>query len=188
MFIIQQSIQTEFEVKKSKFISHLVSYDSFDNRLNELKALHPKARHFVTASRYVNAFDQVVESFGDDGEPKGVAGMPTLKVLQGHDIVNAALITVRYFGGIKLGTGGMARAYADTANLAVSEAKLSEYIKPFQTSLAIAYNDLSRLEHMCGGYDDVSILERAYETDGIRVVLGGREASVIQVIAAFSNQ
>lgn len=188
MFIIQKSTQTELEVKKSKFISHLVPYESFESRLNELKALHPKARHFVTASRHVNAFDRVVESFGDDGEPKGVAGMPTLKVLQGHDIVNAALITVRYFGGIKLGTGGMARAYADAANLAVSEAKLCEYIKPFQTSLAVAYSDLSRLDHMCGGYDDVIVLERVYEADGIRVTLEGREASVLQVVAVFSNQ
>jgi uncharacterized YigZ family protein len=187
MFTTQTETQTQYEVNKSKFLSHVVPITQFEKRLAELKALHPKARHFVTASRHLNAYDQVVESFSDDGEPKGVAGMPTLKVLQGQDVINAAVITVRYFGGIKLGTGGMARAYADAANLAVGEAPLEEYIKPYREQLTVAYNDLSRLEHAVGGYDDVGIESRDYGAEGIAVQLKGREASVREIISGFRN-
>ena len=109
-------------------------------------------------------------------------------MLQGTGIVNAAIITVRYFGGIKLGTGGMARAYADAANLAVSRAALREYIKPFRTELSIDYNELSRLEYVCNGLDDVEIIFREYEANGIRAVLGGRESSVLQIVGSFRNQ
>lgn len=179
--------QTQYEIKKSKFLSHLVPIEQFEKRLAELKTLHPKARHFVTASRHMNSYDQVVESFSDDGEPKGVAGMPSLKVLQGQDLINIAVITVRYFGGIKLGTGGMARAYADAANLAVGEAPLEEYIKPYCEALTIAYNDLSRLEHAVGGYDDIEIESREYGAEGIVVRMGGRETSVRAVVAGFRN-
>ena len=188
MFITRNETATEYEIKKSKFLSFLLPIEQFEKRLAELKALHPKARHYVTATRSINAYDQVVESFSDDGEPKGVAGMPTLKVLQGHSLVNIGVITVRYFGGIKLGTGGMARAYADAANLAVSEAVLEEYIKQYAESIDIAYNDLSRLEHAVGGYDDVTIQSRDYGASGITVRLQGRERSVGEVLRGFRNE
>ena len=108
------------EEKKSKFHSFLVPYSQFEEKLEELKKSHPKARHFVTAFRYLNEYGQIVEGSSDDGEPKGTSGKPTLKVLQGHNLVNVAIITVRYFGGTLLGTGGLVRAYSDVANLAVA--------------------------------------------------------------------
>ncbi len=188
MFTIRNEIQTEYEIKKSKFISHLLPVEAFEKRLAELRTLHPKARHFVSASRQMNEYDQVVESFSDDGEPKGVAGMPTLKVLQGQDMINVAVITVRYFGGIKLGTGGMARAYADAANLALGAASPEEYIKPYCETLEIAYNELSRLEHAVGGYGDVAIESREYGAGGIAVRLSGREGSVREVASGFRNE
>lgn len=185
MLTIQHETATEYEIKKSKFLSHLVPIDDFESRLAELRALHPKARHFVTASRHMNEYDQIVESFGDDGEPKGVAGMPTLKVLQGRDLINVAVITVRYFGGIKLGTGGMARAYADAANLAVENASPEEYIKPYRESLSIPYNELSRLEHTVAAYEDAAIESREYGAEGIIAVVGGREKSVREIVAGY---
>ena len=188
MLTIQNEAVTEYEIKKSKFLSFLVPVGQFEKRLADLRAAHPKARHFVTASRYINAYDQVVESFSDDGEPKGVAGMPTLKVLQGNALINVGIITVRYFGGIKLGTGGMARAYAEAANLAVGEATLEEYIKSYEAVMDIAYSDLSRLEHAVAGYDDVVIASREYGSQGIRLLLRGRECSVMEIITGFRNE
>ncbi|HSR74465.1 MAG TPA: YigZ family protein, partial [Sulfurovum sp.] len=78
----------------------------FEGLQSKLKVEHPKANHVVYALRYLNEFDQVVENFSDDGEPKGCAGTPALNVLRGEGLVNCAVLIVRYFGGIKLGTGG----------------------------------------------------------------------------------
>ncbi|MEA1983821.1 MAG: YigZ family protein, partial [Campylobacterota bacterium] len=65
------------EVKQSKFIAHFVPYSLYESTLETLKEQHPKARHFVTAFRYLNEFDQVVEGSSDDGEPKGTSGKPS---------------------------------------------------------------------------------------------------------------
>ena len=110
--------------KQSKFIAHIMPYSRYDEVLESLKAEHPKARHFVTAFRYINEFDQVVEGSSDDGEPRGTSGKPTLAVLQGNTLINAAIITVRYFGGTKLGTGGLVRAYSDATNMAIDASLL----------------------------------------------------------------
>ena len=82
-----------------------------------------------TWDRYINEFDQIVENQTDDGEPKGSAGKPSLDVLRGAELVNTALITVRYFGGIKLGIGGMVRAYGGAVNEVISQSNLVKYEK-----------------------------------------------------------
>jgi len=69
-----------------------------------LRESHPKARHIVYAYRELNEFEQIVENSSDDGEPKGSSGVPVLNVLRGEDFINVAILVVRYFGGIKLGT------------------------------------------------------------------------------------
>ena len=147
-----------YEIKRSKFIAHLVPYSDFDEKLKALKAAHPKARHFVSASRYFNASGQLIESFSDDAEPRGTAGRPTLSVLQGSDLVDVAAITVRYFGGIKLGTGGLVRAYSDALNLALAQASLTPYKKTQTLSFSIDYKDVRRIEHMLKqlGINDIS--------------------------------
>ncbi len=71
--------------------------------LVNLKKEHPKAVHFVYAYRTLNEYNQIIEDKSDDGEPKGTSGIPSLNVLRGYDLVNTAVITVRYFGGTKLG-------------------------------------------------------------------------------------
>lgn len=72
-----------------------------------LKAEHPKAAHVVWALRERNGYGQIVENQSDDGEPKGTSGQPSLNALRGAQLVNAGALIVRYFGGIKLGTGGL---------------------------------------------------------------------------------
>lgn len=135
------------EIKGSKFIAFLMPYTHYDEQMSLLRSLHPKAVHFVSAFRYLNEFDQVVEYSGDDGEPKGTSGKPTLSVLQGHELINAAIITVRYFGGTKLGPGGLVRAYADAANAAYEPAVLMPYEKLFVHSIQCDYSNISMLEY-----------------------------------------
>ncbi|MEA3521811.1 MAG: YigZ family protein [Campylobacterota bacterium] len=135
------------EIKQSKFIAHLVPYDKFATLLKKLKQEHPKARHFVTAFRYFNEHDQIVEGSSDDGEPKGTSGKPSLHVIQGNELINVAVIIVRYFGGTRLGTGGLVRAYSEAVNDVVEASELEPYEKLLEFSFTCKYHDLSRVEY-----------------------------------------
>ena len=127
-------------IKQSKFIAHLMPYDRFGEIMDRLRDEHPKARHFVTAFRYLNEFDQIVEGSSDDGEPRGTSGKPTLSVLRGSDLIDIAIITVRYFGGTKLGTGGLVRAYSDAANLVIDSSNMTLYQKEKNSSFNCEYS------------------------------------------------
>lgn len=104
--------------KKSRFLGYLYNCEKFDE-INEvltaLKKEHKKATHICYACRLKNPF---FEKAVDDGEPGGTAGRPILAVLQKKDVTNVCAIVVRYFGGIKLGAGGLVRVYSKvTSNL-----------------------------------------------------------------------
>lgn len=162
MKYINEHFTQTLEVKQSKFIAHLVPFSEYESALEELKREHPKARHFVCAYRYLNEYDQVMEYSTDDGEPKGTSGKPSLMVLQGADIINSAVIIVRYFGGTKLGTGGLVRAYSDAVNLVLSSSTLLEYKKEDTVEISFEYTDLRRIEYECSIYD-IDIVEKRFE-------------------------
>ncbi len=164
MLVVKEHSFSTFEEKKSKFISHICPYSEFESLLKELKEAHPKARHFVYAYRYLNKYSQIVENSSDDGEPKGTSGKPTLATLQGKDIINSAIITVRYFGGIKLGTGGLVRAYSDSANLAIKEAEFLEYVEEEKYTFKISYSNLQRFEYLAKKHD-IKILNKEFLED-----------------------
>ncbi len=164
MFYITSHFTATYEEKQSKFIAHLIPYKSYDELLAALKAEHPKARHFVTSYRYLNEFDQIVENSNDDGEPKGTSGKPTLCVLQGNELINTAVIVVRYFGGTKLGTGGLVRAYSDAVNMAVRIAQLHLYKKEICQMISFSYSDMGRVEYECSKLG-VSVVEKFFEAE-----------------------
>ena len=144
MQTIERAFLGTYEVKKSKFIAHLVPIAEYKGLQDQLRSKHPKARHVIYALRYLNEFDQVVENSSDDGEPKGCAGIPTLNVLRGENLVNCAVLTVRYFGGIKLGTGGMARAYALAVKNVLAEATFICYEKEVNYSFFTIYSNVDK--------------------------------------------
>ena len=115
--------------------------------MQELKNSHPKARHFVYAYRFLNQFNQIIENSSDDGEPKGTSGPPVLKVLAGKDLINSAVIIVRYFGGIKLGTGGLVKAYSSAVNEVIKIANLIEFKKLDKIEIEVDYSILRNLEY-----------------------------------------
>jgi uncharacterized YigZ family protein len=158
------------EVKKSKFHSFLVPFSKFEDKLNELKKNHPKANHFVTAFRYLNEYNQIIEGSSDDGEPKGSSGKPTLKVLEGNDIINAAIITIRYFGGILLGIGGLVKAYSNVANLAIKNAKLLEYKDIFEYSFSVDYDKIQIVEYTIK-QNDILVIKREFGIEGIEYTI-----------------
>jgi len=148
MQTIEKSFTATYEVKKSKFISYLVPIAEFDGLQEKLKSENPKSNHTVYAIRYINEFEQIVENSSDDGEPKGAAGVPSLNVLRGEELVNVALLTVRYFGGTKLGVGGMARAYASAVKEVVSVANLVSYEKEYCYDFETSYSGVQRTEYL----------------------------------------
>jgi uncharacterized YigZ family protein len=148
MVTIEVSFEKSVEVKRSKFIAHLVPFSQFEIQRQKLREEHPKASHIVTAYRMLNAYDQIVESSSDDGEPKGCAGLPVLNVLRGAELINSALLIVRYFGGTRLGTGGMVRAYGLAAKTVLESAELLEYRKIFTMRFTTDYAAVQRVEYL----------------------------------------
>ena len=163
---VNKTYSVSLEVKKSKFISYLTPYDNFEKLLNELKTLHPKANHFVKAFRYFNSQNQIIEGSSDDGEPRGSSGRPTLKVMQGHNIINAAIITVRYFGGILLGVGGLVKAYSDVANLVIKEAELLDFSFVFEYDFCVDYEKTREIEYLIKKHN-IFVVDRSFGIEGI---------------------
>jgi len=180
MFTVNAHTVETLVEKQSKFIAHLMPYNIYREVLEDLKSEHPKARHFVTAFRYINAFDQVVEGSSDDGEPKGTSGKPTLAVLQGQELINVAVITVRYFGGTKLGTGGLVRAYSDATNMVVGKSELILYEKHEKQRISCLYSDIGKVEYALE-QRGVQVENKVYETLGVEMHL----SATIEVMDSF---
>lgn len=164
MKFVQKEFSCTFEEKKSKFVAHLMPYDMFDVVMLRLKNEHPKARHHVYAYRYLNDFDQIVENSSDDGEPKGTSGKPSLAVLAGNELINTAVIIVRYFGGVKLGTGGLVRAYGDSVNEVINISEFKEYQKLIEKTLICDYSELSKLEYLLN-HENINIKSKEFSSD-----------------------
>ena len=163
MKFVQKEFSCTFEEKKSKFIAYLMPFDMFDEVMKKVKDEHPKARHYVYAYRYLNEFEQIVENSSDDGEPKGTSGKPSLAVMAGAEIINSAVIIVRYFGGIKLGTGGLVRAYGDSVNEVIKIAEFKEYQKLITKTLVCDYAELSQLEYLLN-QENINIKSKEFST------------------------
>jgi len=165
-----KTVETEtiatYEIKKSKFIAHLVPISEFEGLQDRLKAQHPKARHVVYALRYLNEFDQIVENLSDDGEPKGSSAQPALNVLRGEEMINVAVLIVRYFGGIKLGIGGLVRAYGNSVKEVIAESNAIIYEKMLQYNFKTSYSDIQKTEYLLNRCEIIDI-KREFLNDGV---------------------
>ena len=151
MFLLKEKISTQIEVKKSKFIATLAPFRDFESLNKALRDEHPKAAHVVWAYRYLNEFGQIVENSSDDGEPKGSSAPALLAALRGAELVDTCALVVRYFGGIKLGIGGLVRAYGTSINEAIKSAKdmgvLEFFEKKESLKVFVPFALISRCEH-----------------------------------------
>jgi uncharacterized YigZ family protein len=168
------------EDRKSRFLAHLVPFDQFDQRLEDLRKEHRKANHIVTAHRRLLDDDRIEESGKDDGEPAGTSGMPTLRVLQGAELINCAVLIVRYFGGTKLGGGGLARAYSGAAQDAIKNADLIAFQKILTREVSASFaasSDLERqIEHL-----GLTVLAREYTETGVSLTVEGPEEKLANI-------
>lgn len=179
MHTIVQTYTATTEVNRSKFLTHLVPISEYEGLQEKLKAEHPKANHVVYALRYLNEYEQVVENSSDDGEPKGCAGVPALNVLRGEEMIGCAVLIVRYFGGIKLGTGGMARAYAQAVKDVLSVADLEEYKKQVSHTFETSYSDVDKTLYRLKQLDIVKY-ERDFGVDGVTWTIESDEERIAQ--------
>ena len=172
MKTVEKPFESLTEVKRSKFFTHLVPITQYDGLQAKLKTENPKANHVVYALRYMNDFGQIVEQSSDDGEPKGCAGTPALNVMRGQELINCAVLIVRYFGGIKLGTGGMARAYAQAVKDVLNEAELFTYEKQIEYLFETAYFDVDKTLHTLKQLG-ITEYERDFGVDRVQWVIKG---------------
>ncbi|OFJ70563.1 IMPACT family protein [Actinomyces sp. HMSC06A08] len=120
-------VRTEIEIKRSRFLTTLTRVGSENEaraQIEQVRKQFPDARHHCTAFIVRARGAQPIERSSDDGEPSGTAGIPMLEALKGRELTDIVAIVTRYFGGIKLGTGGLVRAYTDSVVGAVEAATL----------------------------------------------------------------
>lgn len=181
LFTISAPATAELEEKGSRFIGHLVPHAAFAGSLAALREQHPKASHHVTAFRRVLPDNRIEEGAKDDGEPAGTSGMPALKVLIGADLVDVGLIVVRYFGGTKLGAGGLARAYAGTAARCIQAAALEPWHRIVSRTLACPFEKMSDTERHVAALG-LTVTARDYTDAGCILTVEGPEEAVAQAV------
>jgi uncharacterized YigZ family protein len=168
---IAQTTEAEFEIKKSRFIGAIYPCLTENEALNHLRHLasqHPHANHLAFAWRIRQADGFINERCHDAGEPSGTAGRPILAPLEGEALINVVVGVIRYFGGVKLGTGGLTRAYGTAAKQAISAVTKIPWVEMTELKLDIDYAQLQSLEYQlkkCHGqiidqqfHDRVSVL------------------------------
>jgi uncharacterized YigZ family protein len=137
----------EQTINKSRFIA-AASYCETEREvgafLRALAAQHQNAHHLAYAFR-IKTPDGIIPRFSDAGEPSGTAGKPVLQMLEGQQLINVAIGVIRYYGGINLGTGGLARAYGGTAKMALQAAQIVPYVAMQTLKISIHYNRLDEL-------------------------------------------
>ena len=137
---IKENGQVQEEIKKSRFICHakrVYSEDEARDFITAIKKEHYKATH--NCSAFIIGERSEIKRTSDDGEPSGTAGVPMLGVLENHNLTNVCVVVTRYFGGIKLGTGGLIRAYAGSVALAVKEIGIIEIKEQAGIAIQMSY-------------------------------------------------
>ena len=160
---LKQAVTTRLEIKKSEFIAYAYPVGSREQSMfhvEQLREQYPDARHFCWAYIIGDPDNTTSAGFDDDGEPSGTAGRPILNVLQHKSIGNVIIIVVRYFGGIKLGAGGLTRAYTGSAQAAVDEMILRPYVPMSQIQILATFATEAQcryvIESLGGQIDDVA--------------------------------
>lgn len=144
MYVKDETSNT-FVIEKSRFITyvkHITSEEDYKQYLKEIKKKHYDATHVCSALICGN-----IKRSNDDGEPSGTAGMPILNVLDKQNLDYTCALVVRYFGGIKLGAGGLIRAYSNATSLALEKAIIVEDIKYPKYKIELSYELANKVDN-----------------------------------------
>ena len=170
----------EFEEKKSRFIGYIKPVSTVieaEKFIDSIKKMHPNATHNVPLYRVMENGQEYFK-YNDDGEPSNTAGKPMAEILNILDVYNVALVATRYFGGVKLGAGGLIRNYAKTAKLAVNEAKIIDYVEKSVFIIDYDYEYTSEMEAFLNENTPkfgIEILEKNYSNRVTMKILANDE-------------
>lgn len=145
-------LERETEVKKSRFIARVAPVGSRDEVRRWLDLAHkdhPDARHICWAYQIGRPGSAAEAAMNDDGEPSGTAGKPILNVIQHKDMGDVLVMVIRYFGGIKLGAGGLVRAYAGAAESVLSSVERVIQQLQDEVTVTMSFADEQPLRHWC---------------------------------------
>ena len=157
----------EFEEKKSKFIGYIKPVSTVveaEKFIDSIRKMHPNATHNVPLYRVVENGQEYFK-YNDDGEPSSTAGKPMAEILNILDVYNVAIVATRYFGGIKLGAGGLIRNYAKTAKIAVNEAGITDYKEKSLFIIDYDYEYTGEMESFLNAHKkeyEIEITEKNY--------------------------
>lgn len=157
MYSIKESIENTIIIKKSKFITKLIKVnnrDEINKSLEETKKEFKDSTHICYAY-IVNGQEKCV----DDGEPSGTAGLPILNILKKNNLTNVLAIVIRYFGGIKLGAGGLVRAYSNSVNDTLKLTEIIELEEGYLVELEFSYDQVKLVDYIL---NDKTIINKEY--------------------------
>lgn len=163
MKTIKNETNIEFEEKKSRFIGYVKpvqTKEEAEDFINYIKNKHKDATHNCSAYKITN---NGLEFFkvDDDGEPSGTAGKPIGEIITYMGVTNLVVVVTRYFGGIKLGAGGLVRNYAKGAKLSISESRIVDFVEKINLMLELPYEKLSEFEKVLEDYE-VDNVEKSF--------------------------
>ena len=159
---INKNITNEIIINKSRFISKIFRVNNEDevkDKLEMVKRLYKDATHYCYAYIIGN-----IKRFNDDGEPGGTAGMPILNVLENKELNNILCVVIRYFGGIKLGAGGLVRAYTNSVVEAVNLCDIINLVDGYKIKLEFSYDKVKYIDNLLREYN---ISYKEYDTNVI---------------------
>ena len=183
---VAKQAEAEQIIEKSRFIAYVKpveSKDEADEFIASIKAEHKSATHNVPAFVIGDQFQ--LQWASDDGEPQGTSGAPMVQMLVKEGITNVVIVVTRYFGGIKLGTGGLVRAYTSSAKLGLEAAGICEVKEMAVMQYKVDYSFLSKIQNMAQG-GLFSIEDIIYEADVTMKIVSEIEA-VEEVKTLFTN-
>lgn len=163
MFRCKEDSHYEIEIKKSRFITYLHRcFDEQDAKdfILKIKKEHPNATHHCYAM--ILGEHNEIQRNNDDGEPGGTAGVPMLECLLQNQMQDIVAVTVRYFGGIKLGAGGLVRAYSNSVSEALKHAKLTKKQLLHQCTLTFSYDLIGKIDYFFRK-EQMQIINQVYE-------------------------
>ncbi|MCJ0556459.1 YigZ family protein, partial [Enterococcus cecorum] len=190
-FTIYQNGEHQIEIKKSKFICHLFRIENEEQAkeyIAKIKKEHYKANHNCSAYMLGENFE--IQRSSDDGEPSGTAGVPMLEVLKKNQLQNTLAIVTRYFGGIKLGAGGLIRAYSTSVSEALKEIGIVQGKLQQILDIIIDYPQLGKLQNYLEN-EQIAIQEIDYlEQITVKVAIDINQCESFQnaLIDLFNNQ
>lgn len=183
LHVLVSPVTVDIEIKKSRFIGVALTCESEQQAmqlLRKLAAEHSNANHLAFAWRIRQPEGFITERFYDAGEPSGTAGRPILAPMQGENLINAVVAVVRYFGGVKLGTGGLTRAYGNAAKEAIAAAQLQPFVEMQRLTLNIDYSQLQLLEYQLKQCHGQIIDQQFTDTVSVQISLPASAAADIQ--------